>query len=563
MLAGSIDDFDEVMFKENLAEALPGVHSSDILVSARAASVVVEAVISTSSLEITRSVHARLNEFVEASNGARLLSALLSMTVMEIQPPTINEEYVFLPAMPPMPPLPIVTDEWIVLQGAVASSAALLLIVFPLAVILYACCLIKRRRERQTDDGIRPPEPIFPLAHRHRRRSLFSAFRPQPMRRNSLETAQGQGLPAQPRSQPTSGAEPGYEHAPPIRVDGVNLIGKFQDEALAMKDGTEPDQKALKRRAGPSSICKAGGALPIHRWAAERNGDQDTDEEAQVGDGELQIVVADGHADAAITMTDLQQRIHALELAVLHETFYSPSRMPNQPPSANHAAEIKLEEARPRKVRVRRRRLPARQEATGSDSQPPRPAASPQQQASIPPLVHAVESTLADAYREFEEVTGKRNVSLKRLDLPAREVDGMAHADSEAVIDRAPDTWSNRAKAGSTMGLNLAFRAKAQKEAEARRRYAAWEAEAEASAIEDGWRIELVRREREAMAELVQAVREIEQGGGGGGASSSRRGRGRSGTVSRPPRAAQRRRTDDEEQGGQQSERQANVRQIV
>ena len=41
-----------------------------------------------------------------------------------------------------MPPRPQVSDEWVVLQGAVATAAALLLVLLPVSVCLYVTCLL-------------------------------------------------------------------------------------------------------------------------------------------------------------------------------------------------------------------------------------------------------------------------------------------------------------------------------------------------------------------------------------------------------------------------------------
>ena len=173
----------------------------------------------------------------------------------------------------------------------------------------------------------------------------------------------------------------------------------------------------------------------------------------------------------------------------------------------------------------------------------------------------AIQSLLADVYKDDTSSYNKPKTKVE-LRLPRQGCGDTFSAAAHVPEDKGPDTYSQRPAIANTVAFNAAFREKAKVEAEARRRYAAWEANADAEAIEMGWRDELDRREREALDELVDAARAIEE----------RHGRRRRGTTSRPPPAVRGRFREDQARGsserddeevGVRAVRKAHVRQIV
>ena len=75
-MEGTVDEFDREGYAYWLSAILPDVQPDGIEVIVRAASVVVEARITVSSMEVARNVQAKLNIFAETSNGIEILSVV-------------------------------------------------------------------------------------------------------------------------------------------------------------------------------------------------------------------------------------------------------------------------------------------------------------------------------------------------------------------------------------------------------------------------------------------------------------------------------------------------------
>ena len=236
---------------------------------------------------------------------------------------------------------------------------------------------------------------------------------------------------------------------------------------------------------------------------------------------------------------------------------------------ATYSAPIKLSESHPRKVRVRVKRRREAQRLTSEQSCVMGGLERAGIESSQPTLgANAIQSLLTDVYNEDEggcSDSGQRTIRTE-LHLPRPAYRDASSAAAQAAEDKAPDTFSQRLAFASTLASNQAFREKAKAEAEARRRYMAWERTADAESVGVGWRDELNRREREALSELMDAASAID---------GHHRGR-RNGTTSRPPPAMRRRMQvrqhpgrstsgmgNDDEEVGVRVVRKAQVRQIV
>jgi HSP20 family molecular chaperone IbpA len=525
-MEGTVDEFDREGYAYWLSAILPDVQPDDIEVIVRAASVVVEARITVSSMEVARNVQAKLNIFAETSNGIEVLSKALGMKVQTVQTASIHEQYIFLPSLPPMPPRPEITDEWVVLQSTAATSAALLMVAIPILLCVYGCCLMRSRKDQRSRDKKPPPGgPIFPHANRRTKsRWLW------PFRRDAPRTCSH----VRPCAHATAGKAP---VSPPFAnlYGGVNLSEMFEQVA----------EDSLS----------------------------DFDDEQEDRMGKIRIGISD--RTPSITIAELQERIRVLEAGAMDDsppmqTIPSSTQLPEPGlGGATYSAPIKLSESHPRKVRVRVKRRREAQRLTSEQSCVMGGLERAGIESSQPTLgANAIQSLLTDVYKEDEggcSDSGQRTIRTE-LHLPRPAYRDASSAAAQAAEDKAPDTFSQRLAFASTLASNQAFREKAKAEAEARRRYMAWERTADAESVGVGWRDELNRREREALSELMDAASAID---------GHHRGR-RNGTTSRPPPAMRRRMQvrqhpgrstsgmgNDDEEVGVRVVRKAQVRQIV
>ena len=93
----TIDTFNQTAYAHNLASLAEGVAPEDIELRVTAGSLVVEAIIKTTTKSIAEAVQATL-----ASTSLANLTAALGVPVQGIQPPTLVSQLVLAPAMPPL-----------------------------------------------------------------------------------------------------------------------------------------------------------------------------------------------------------------------------------------------------------------------------------------------------------------------------------------------------------------------------------------------------------------------------------------------------------------------------
>lgn len=98
-VAGTVDEFNQAAFKQNLATLLEGVSPSDIEVSVAAASVVVTSRIVAPSQEVATSALTALEQ--TAAGSPEAISRALGVTVVSVQAPT--QELMVLSSPPAIP----------------------------------------------------------------------------------------------------------------------------------------------------------------------------------------------------------------------------------------------------------------------------------------------------------------------------------------------------------------------------------------------------------------------------------------------------------------------------
>ena len=156
-VAGTVETFDEALYQRQLG-AILDVPTAMIELNVQAASVTVEAAITTTNVALAARVRNDLQNFTPET-----LSAALGFTIEVMEPPSMEDVLVLVPRLPPMPPSPpdcLFTCE---MEQAIATAAALLLVLLPTLLCSYILCLVVTRCRRRRKGKGQPPPTQKPL----------------------------------------------------------------------------------------------------------------------------------------------------------------------------------------------------------------------------------------------------------------------------------------------------------------------------------------------------------------------------------------------------------------